>query len=120
MPEVLALREDFPLVPHLNLRREEKPRSLCLYEDPFDILRLRLTAVVLLNRVLEWLNLTARGQLHQHDQPLEPLLAATPFVLVLDRSVVNEQATSAQLEIVGVKDADAVTSLCLPGAPVKT
>jgi hypothetical protein len=32
-PDVLALREDFPQVPHLNLREQEFPRSLCVYED---------------------------------------------------------------------------------------
>ncbi|MFZ1991656.1 MAG: hypothetical protein WAW96_18020, partial [Alphaproteobacteria bacterium] len=31
-PEVLALRYDFPKVPHLNLREHEVPRSLCLFE----------------------------------------------------------------------------------------
>ncbi len=35
-PEVLALREDFPVVPHLNLRLDEKPRSLCLFEEGYD------------------------------------------------------------------------------------
>jgi hypothetical protein len=34
-PDVLALRADFPHVPHLNLRFEEFPRSLCIYEDLF-------------------------------------------------------------------------------------
>jgi len=33
--DVLALREDFPQVPHLNLREQEYPKSLCVYEDPF-------------------------------------------------------------------------------------
>src|SRR6185437_11539283 len=30
MPEVLALRDGFPWVPHVNLRNFEQPRSLCL------------------------------------------------------------------------------------------
>ena len=34
-PEVLALRDDFPSVPHLNLRLQELPRSLCLYDERF-------------------------------------------------------------------------------------
>src|SRR5258708_7406799 len=33
--DILALRDDFPQVPHLNLREQEYPRSLCIYEDPF-------------------------------------------------------------------------------------
>jgi hypothetical protein len=42
-PEVLALRKDFPYVPHLNPREEEIPRSLCLYEESFDELKLTWT-----------------------------------------------------------------------------
>ena len=34
-PEVLALRRDFPLVPHINLGVTELPRSLCLYDRPY-------------------------------------------------------------------------------------
>lgn len=44
MPEVLALREDFPQVPHVNLRPVEKPRSLCLYDQSYDDVKLRWTA----------------------------------------------------------------------------
>ena len=42
-PEVLALREDFPFVPHLNLRPQgqELPRSLCLYDEPYEDIKLR-------------------------------------------------------------------------------
>src|ERR1700739_1020508 len=32
-PEVLALREDFPMVPHVNRRPSEFPRNLCLYDQ---------------------------------------------------------------------------------------
>src|SRR6266581_5431186 len=72
-PDVLALRDDFPCVPHLNLRKDEFPRSLCLFEEPYSELKLRWTASALLDRIREWLALTAKGQLHAEDQPLEPL-----------------------------------------------
>lgn len=39
VPEVLALRPDFPLTPHVNSLNltflEEFPRSLCLYDEPY-------------------------------------------------------------------------------------
>src|SRR5260221_4810735 len=57
-PEVLALRDDFPRVPHLNLRKDEFPRSLCLFEEPYSELKLRWTASAFLGRVQEWLALT--------------------------------------------------------------
>lgn len=75
-PQVLALRADFPLVPHLYLQEEELPRSLCLYEESYDEIKLRWTPQRFVARIREWLSLTAQGVLHQEDQPLEPLLLA--------------------------------------------
>lgn len=82
-PEVLALRVDFPRVPHLNLRTDELPRSLCLFEEPYSELKLRWTATAFLERIREWLALTAKGKLHAEDQPLEPLLFGSPWPLVI-------------------------------------
>ncbi len=105
IPEVLALRESFPLVPHLSLRDEEIPRSLCLYDEPFETLKLRrLTGAAILNRILDWLKLTARGELHAPDQPLEPLLPAGLGILVLDEAVTEVDAHPAQLDIIGIWD----------------
>ena len=74
VPEVLALRADFPHVPHLNLRSFELPRSLCLYDQPYHELKIHWTAASFLERIRTWLALTAKGELHADDQPLEPLL----------------------------------------------
>lgn len=87
IPEVLALRADFPLVPHLNMRTFERPRSLCLYdEDPRDIM-LRWTPLAFIERIRQWLSLTATGELHAQDQPLEPLLMHSGGVLVLTEEI---------------------------------
>ena len=82
-PEVLALRTDFPVVPHLNLRDTEFPRSLCLYEDNYAEQKLRWTAISVVARVRDWLRDTAAGTLHGHDQPLEQIFLRTRAVLVL-------------------------------------
>src|SRR5438105_15673447 len=83
MPWVLAMREDFPLVPPLNQWSEEKPRSLCLYDQAWSEARMRWTPVGYVERISAWLALTARGELHAHDQPLEPLLMGSPIPLIL-------------------------------------
>ncbi len=72
-PEVLALREDFPIVPHRNLREKERPLSMCLYEEPYADVKLRWEALGFIECIREWLALTAKGKLHADDQPLEPL-----------------------------------------------
>ena len=82
-PEVLALRSDFPLVPHLNLRPSGYPPSLCLYDLPFEEVHLDWRAPVFVEQIRSWLAQTADGQLHAGDQPLEPLLFAPLEDLVL-------------------------------------
>ena len=86
-PEALALRSDFPSVPHVNSVNltflKEFPRSLCLYDQPYHDLKLAWTSIAFVERIREWLALTARGKLHADDQPLEPLLVGSPIPLVL-------------------------------------
>lgn len=81
--DVLALREDFPQVPHLNLRAQEVPRSLCIYEDPFPEFSFKWSPIRFIEDVRGWLARTARNELHQPDQPLEALMeAGTPELVV--------------------------------------
>ena len=90
LPEVLALRADFPLVPHLNLRSFEKPRSLCLYDqDPRDVM-LHWNPLAFVQRIRHWLVLTARGELHAQDHPLEPLLQPAHGSIILPREVLDQ------------------------------
>jgi integrative and conjugative element protein (TIGR02256 family) len=95
-PEVLALRDDFPKVPHLNLREKEFPRSLCLYAEPYTELKLDWTPIRFIECIRQWLARTARGELHEQNQPLEPLFFRTidniviPYDLFTDGSEVPE------------------------------
>ena len=82
-PEVLALRQNFPQVPHLNLRALGTPKSLCLFEEPYEDQRLRWTAATFLRQTRTWLTKTARGELHAEDQPLEPLFVGSLDTLII-------------------------------------
>lgn len=83
-PEVLALRQDFPRdLPHLFPRLESEPCSLCLYEDSYEELKLRWTAVKVVERIRFWLRESSRASLHGPDQPLEPLFVGCFESLVL-------------------------------------
>lgn len=92
MPEVLSLRRDFPAVPHLNLRSAEIPRSLCLTAEPWEEVRLAWTPLAFIERIRKWLSLTAAGELHQDDQPLEPLLFAGAKMLILPKELLSADA----------------------------
>lgn len=80
---VLALRQDFPLVPHLNFGIEGNPRSLCLFQSNYADLKPTWTAAALLRQLQHWLTQTARGELHAADQPLEQAFYAPSERLVL-------------------------------------
>lgn len=90
IPEVLALREDFPLVPHLNLRAQELPRSLCLYDEPYDVIKLRWAAMPFVERIRTWLARAAKGMLHEPDQSLEPLLMGHTAPIVLPSDLIEK------------------------------
>jgi hypothetical protein len=93
IPRVFAIRADFPQVPHLNIAASlDEPKSLCLFEEPYRDLKSRLTAPLLLERARDWLRLTARGQLHGTDQPLEPLLTGVGGHLIVPHAIVTPLA----------------------------
>lgn len=102
-PEVLALREDFPRVPHLNLRDQELPRSLCLYEETYRDLKRRWTAARFVARVREWLALTAKGSLHQEDQPLEPILMHTDGILLIPADAFSSKPSEKPFGIISLR-----------------
>lgn len=98
-PEVLSLRADFPQVPHLNLRLEEFPRSLCLYEQSWQEVRVRWTAASFIERIREWLAHTSEGDLHGNDQPLEPLLIGPFERLVIPTDLWNDLQSAEKLVV---------------------
>jgi hypothetical protein len=110
LPEVISLREDFPVVPHLNQRHEELPRSLCLYDLSYEAIKLRWTAHTFIERVREWLSLTADGKLHQEDQPLEPLILGHFLPLILPATffadIAEEPARRKRFSVTGIMAGD--------------
>ena len=93
-PTVEALRKDFPCVPHTNLREMGEPRSLCLYYEPWDEVKLNLTAPKLIARIMWWLEGTADGTLHGEDQPLEPLIFDPRWDLIIPSDLLSGGAAS--------------------------
>ena len=89
-PIVHALRKDFPQVPHLNLHIEEFPRNLCIYAERYEEIKRRWTPPRFVHRIRDWLALTARGELHQEDQPLEQVLMDYAGYLVLPERLLEE------------------------------
>lgn len=119
-PEVLALRVDFPYVPHLNPRDEETPRSLCLFEDTFAELRLVWTPAGLVERARWWLSETAKGKLHGEDQPLEPILLGDFPPLILPSNFLETFGSSTAahpLAIEARRSGSREVYVAQPGSP---
>ena len=97
VPTVEALRADFPLVPHLNIRSQEYPRSICLFDERYESILRRWTAPRFVFRIREWLALTAEGRLHQDDQPLEPFLLDHAGHIVLPHDLAADEGPTDRL-----------------------
>jgi integrative and conjugative element protein (TIGR02256 family) len=73
MPHVRALRQDFPVTMHQMVVDQGEPACLCLYSEPWTTVERSWTPQGYVNQILWWLAETAKGTLHQYDQPVEPL-----------------------------------------------
>lgn len=99
-PQVFALRPDFPAdAPHVNLRLPGFPTNLCLYDVPFRDVRAQWTPSRFVALVREWLRLTARGELHADDQPLEPLLIEGVGWVILPAALRAPQSAASALAV---------------------
>lgn len=98
-PEVLAMRQTFPTVPHLNLTSVNEPKSLCLYDMPWEDKRLSWTAPEFLSDISHWLQRTAIAELHAFDQPLEPFLLGSGWGVVLPHDFFTEAKPSSLVRV---------------------
>ena len=98
-PWVESLRKDFPRTPHTNLTAPGKPRSLCLYDQPWEDVRTTLTAPKLISRIMWWLEGTAAGTLHGDDQPLEPLLFDPQLDLIIPSDLLTGSDTDEPIPL---------------------
>lgn len=83
MPQVFALRKNFPLVPHTMINGAAYPRQLCLYERSWTDERENWAPRGFVERMRRWLAGTADGTLHRADQPLEAIMQHSPARIVL-------------------------------------
>lgn len=83
IPIVYALRDDFPLTPHMNQQKFEYPRCLCIFDEDEEDLKISWSAPELVYRIAVWLLETSMNTLHSQDQPLEPFLYFAQDSLVL-------------------------------------
>lgn len=84
MPIVMLDRADFPAVPHLNLYSNHVIRTMCYSEVAFEELCHKMNGRFLLECINNWFIMTARGELHRPDQPLEPFFPSVDNSLIIN------------------------------------
>ena len=98
-PRVYALRKDFPDTLHQNLTSSGDPKDLCLFEEEYREIKARLTPIMFLRRVADWLARAAVEELHLSDQPLEPLLLS-PGRIIFDPDLLELESENRPTVVV--------------------
>ena len=93
--KVLALRKNFPILPHQNYARHGCPKDLCLYFEPADVVNRTWTAQNLLFRIKNWIVNSSLGILHAYDQPLENQFFESQYELVLPWDYLEKAAKNS-------------------------
>lgn len=76
LPEVYALRKDFPTeLAHSNARPYTRPVSLCVSDVTFSDIRPLFNAYDFITSIRRWLSLNSENKLHEADRPLEVFFA---------------------------------------------
>ena len=85
MPEVYALRKDFPMeLPHSNARFFARPVSLCVSDVAFADIRPQFNAYDFLNSIRRWLSLNSINELHESNRPLEVFFGFQEICCILN------------------------------------
>lgn len=79
---VVIVRDDFPIVPHLNVHEDNVRKSLCYSDLGYHEIRHKLNGRFLLTCIENWFRKTSMNQLHRPDQPLEPFFPYVNNVIV--------------------------------------
>ena len=107
LPTVVC-RDDFPVVPHLNVH-ENGQKDLCLYDLSYEELKYQINGFVFIERVRYWFERTARNELHQKKQLLEPYFPYVNDSIILNFVPNNSMAVTGA---VGNSSGWACSSYC--------
>lgn len=83
-PIIVSMRKDFPHGHvHTSLERGIDGPGLCIWEDNWHDLSSVMNGQVLIERIRSWFTRMAIGNLHDTEQPAEPLIPSSAHTLVL-------------------------------------
>ncbi len=100
VPQVFALRKDFPATMHQNQVLSPGPANPCVYFGPPAATLRTWTPAGFLRRIQWWLEKSARGELHPADQPVEHLFFESKYELVLPWNVDELSKSTAHRAVI--------------------
>ena len=85
LPEVYALRKDFPTeLAHSNARPYTRPVSLCVSDVTFSDIRPLFNSYDFITSIRRWFSLNSENKLHEADRPLEVFFAFQEACCILN------------------------------------
>jgi integrative and conjugative element protein (TIGR02256 family) len=79
---VIKVRDDFPVVSHLNIHEDNVTKSLCYIDVPYEEIKHKMSGRFLLICIQNWFFKTSMNELHHPDQAIEPFFPYVNNVIV--------------------------------------
>lgn len=118
LPEVYAIRKDFPLgLPHSNSRIYKHPISMCVSDVMFDDMRMQFSAYDFICSIRNWFEKNSKNLLHEVDRPLEVYMAPSKFCVFghsLDNCYVKYEEVTKGTAILDGTDKNRATHYVIP------
>lgn len=84
---VVKVRDDFPIVPHLNILKDNITKTLCYSDLRYEEIKHRMSGRFLLMCIENWFLKTSMNELHRPDQPIEPFFPYVNNVIIWDEHI---------------------------------
>ncbi len=84
---IVKVRDDFPIVPHLNIHEDNITKSLCYLDLRYEEIMHKMNGRYLLTCIENWFLKTSVNELHQPDQPMEPFFPYVRNVIIWNRII---------------------------------
>jgi len=79
---IVKVRNDFPIVPHLNIYKDNVTKSLCYTDMRYEEIKHKMSGRFLLTCIENWFLKTSMNELHRPDQPIEPFFPYVNNVII--------------------------------------
>lgn len=83
----VKVRDDFPIVPHLNILEDNTTKTLCYSDQRYEEIQHRMSGRFLLTCIENWFLKTSMKELHRPDQPIEPFFPYVNNVIIWDEHI---------------------------------